>query len=38
MRELRIAYTINLQTEGKRQFGRPRHRLEDDIRMYIEGI
>jgi hypothetical protein len=38
MREMRTAYTINLQTERKKPFGRPRHRWEDDIRMHIGEI
>jgi hypothetical protein len=37
--EMRNTYkTLVGKLEGKRQFGRPRHRWEDNIRMYSREI
>jgi hypothetical protein len=39
MREMRNTYKILVErTEGKRPLGRPRRRLEDNIRMDLSGI
>jgi hypothetical protein len=37
--EIRNAYNILVgKSEGKRLLGRPRHRWEDNIRMYLREI
>jgi len=38
MREKRNAYRILVgKPEGKRPYGRLRHRWEDDVRIYLQG-
>jgi len=37
--ERRVAHSIHVEKpEGKRQFGRPRRRQEDDITVYLQEV